>query len=139
MFNEDSIRFYIQNCTDVQGHHPEVESIRVEVRPTGEGFALFRHGAECLEVYSADSIPAVLDCRDPRCCGGGLDLDRLIRWSVVEPRQTEFETVMSCRGYEGSPKGRRKDGPRYGIPSEGESELQTLIVAVMSQKSCSNE
>jgi len=40
-----------------------------------------------------------------------LQLDHLVRWSVVEAKLTEFETAISCDGYEGSPKGRRKGDP----------------------------
>lgn len=91
--------------------YPTVKSIRVEVRPHGEGFESYRNMTEWIEVYNETNIPAILDCRNSRCFGGGLELDYLIRWSVVEAKQTEYETTMHCRGYEGSPKGRRNDGP----------------------------
>ena len=91
--------------------HPTVASIRVEVRPVGEGFEPYRNQTECVEVYTENSVPAIMNCQNPRCYGGGLELDYLIRWSVVEAKQTAYETTISCRGYEGSPKGRRKDGP----------------------------
>ena len=88
-----------------------VNSIRVEVRPVGEGFEPFRNMTEWLEVYNENNLPAIVHCRNPVCYGGGLDLDCLIRWAVVEAKQTEYETTKKCCGYEGSPKGRRNDGP----------------------------
>jgi hypothetical protein len=97
--------------TTFEKAYPNVESIRVEVRPTGEGFEPFRGQKEWLEVYSKDSFQPILNCRNQRCYGGGLQLDYLVRWSVVEARKTEFETTMFCAGHEGSPKGRRNDGP----------------------------
>ena len=89
--------------------YPMIESLRVEVRPHGEGFEPFGQQPEWLDVYTFDTVPALIDCRNPRCYGGGLDLDRLLRWEVVERKLTEFETTKPCRGYEGSPKGRRRD------------------------------
>jgi hypothetical protein len=91
--------------------YPNVETIIVELRPSGEGFEPFGNDRECLYVYTKDSMVSIINCRNPRCYGGGLNLDYLIRWAVVEAKQHEYETVMSCQGYEGSPKGRRKDGP----------------------------
>lgn len=94
-----------------QAAYPTVKSIRVEVRPVGEGFEPFRNMTEWLDVYTESTIPAIINCRNPRCYSGGLELDYMIRWAVVEAKQTEYERTISCRGYEGSPKGRRKDGP----------------------------
>jgi hypothetical protein len=97
--------------TTFEKAYPMVESIRVEVRPSGEGFEPFRNETERLDVYNEKSIPAIINCRNPRCYGGGLNLDYLIRWAVVESKQTEYEAYKSCGGYEGSPKGRRKGDP----------------------------
>ncbi len=91
--------------------YPTVKSIGVEVCAIGEGFEPFRNMTEWVEVYTESNMRSKLDCRNPRCFGGGLDIDYLIRWSVVEAKRTEFETTVRCRGYEGSPKGRRNDGP----------------------------
>jgi hypothetical protein len=91
--------------------YPTVETIRVEMRPVGEGFEPFGNMTERLEVYNENTIPAIINCRNPRCYGGGLQLDHLIRWSVVEAKQTEYERTTWCQGYEGSPKGRSKHGP----------------------------
>jgi len=96
--------------TTFEKAYPTVESIRVEIRPSGEGFEPFRGQTEHLDVYTEKSIPAIIDCRNPRCYGGGLNLDYLIRCVVVEAQRTEYETTEYCRGYEGSPKGRRKYG-----------------------------
>ena len=35
-------------------------------------------------------------------------MNHMLSWSVVYPRRTEFEKTVSCKGYEGSPKGARK-------------------------------
>jgi hypothetical protein len=103
--------FFRQPAKSFLDAYPTVQSIRVEVRPIGEGFEPYRNQTERVEIYTENSVPPIINCRNPRCYGGGLELDYLIRWSVVEPKQTEYETRKPCCGYEGSPKGRRHDGP----------------------------
>src|ERR1035437_4851375 len=100
-----------EHASSFQAAYPTVKSIRVEVRPSGQGFEPFRNELERVDVYTEKSFRATIDCRNPRCYNGGLELDYLVRWAVVEAKRTEYETEMSCGGYEGSPKGRRKDGP----------------------------
>jgi hypothetical protein len=75
--------------------YPEIESIRVEVA-----------GA----VYDERRVPAVMDCPNPRCYRGGVQIDQIIRMMVLD-RQTEKDGVELCVGYLGSPKGRRQYGP----------------------------
>jgi hypothetical protein len=98
-------------ATSFEKAYPMIESLRLEVRPCGEGVEPFRGEREWLEIYTERRIVAILDCRNPRCHGGGLDLDRLLRWGIVEPKLTEYERTVHCSGFEGTPKGRRKDGP----------------------------
>ena len=100
-----------QKVNSFQEAYPTVETIRVEVRPSGEGFEPYGNEMERVDVYTESSVPAIINCRNPRCFGGGLELGYMIRWAVVEAKSTEYETRISCRGYEGSPKGRRNDGP----------------------------
>lgn len=90
---------------------PTVQSVRVEVRPNGEGFEPFMAERERVDVYTENTLAPIINCRNPRCYGGGLDLGYLLRWGVVEGKRTEFEDTILCKGYEGSPKGRKKDGP----------------------------
>jgi hypothetical protein len=103
--------FFRQPAKSFLEAYPTVKNIRVEVRPVGEGFKPVGNITECLTVYTESNIPGIINCRNPRCYGGGLELDSLIRWAVVDAKQTEYETMKSCCGYEGSPKGRRNDGP----------------------------
>ena len=100
-----------ERASSFQSAYPTVKSIRVEVRPSGQGFEPYRNEIERVDVYTENSFRATIDCRNPRCYNGGLELDHLVRWAVVEAKLTEYETGMSCGGYEGSPKGRRNDGP----------------------------
>jgi hypothetical protein len=47
------------------------------------------------------------DCSNSFCYGGGFSITQILR-NVYEQRLTKFETLVDCRGYEGSPKGHRK-------------------------------
>jgi hypothetical protein len=100
-----------RNVASFEKAYPEVDSIRVELRPSGEGFEPYPGQQELVQIYSKDSMVPIVNCRNPRCYGGGLDLDYIVRWSVVAAKRTEYETVISCSGHEGSPKGRRNYGP----------------------------
>lgn len=73
--------------------YPEIESISVEI-----------NNAVLEEV--SPKVP----CGHPKCYGGGLHLDEIIR-AIVEKRKTVEEVVRHCVGYESSPKGRRIYGP----------------------------
>jgi hypothetical protein len=68
--------------------------------------------------FTEKSLQPIIDCRNPRCYGGGLNVDQLLRWSVVGSGKTEFEDTKFCEGYEGSPGGRKRTGScdtRYTI------------------------
>jgi len=83
---------------------PELQDARVEVEEDGEGTSHWNNKL----VYSAKSgLGEYIDCHNPLCYKGGVNIGSIVR-SMVTQKQTEFETSVLCKGYEGSPKGRRK-------------------------------
>jgi hypothetical protein len=84
--------------------YPTVATLKVDV----ETKTVLRGEREESYSFNQESLRPILDCRNPRCFGGGIDLDRLLRFTVVGPKLTTFETTQFCTGYEGSPKGRRR-------------------------------
>lgn len=88
--------------------YPTVRSLRVEIEDS-DGMRGSRKTAP--SIYTEKHFVPIINCHNPRCYGGGLDVGRLLRWQVVEPKCTHYEDTVSCCGYEGSPKGRRRDGP----------------------------
>lgn len=89
----------------------KVETLRVEVRPTVKGRPIISFGNhEWIELYNEKTIVEILNCRNPSCYGGGLDLANLL-WNVVNKKKAEDETSISCAGEERSPKGRRYHRP----------------------------
>lgn len=91
--------------TTFEKSFPMVASLRVEIRAERIWGA-----AEHPTLYTERTVPPLINCGNPRCYGGGLNLERVLRWDVVERRKTEYEAQLSCEGYEGSPKGRRRTG-----------------------------
>ena len=55
--------------------------------------------------YTKGDIPRHLNCVNPRCQQGGLDLQRIVMFWL------EGQRTVSCNGHEGTPKGRRKGDP----------------------------
>jgi hypothetical protein len=107
-----------------QAAYPTVKSIRVEVRPVGEGFEPFRNMTEWLDVYTESTIPARIDCRNPRCFGGGVELEYLIRWAVVgeADRVRGRYPLPGLRGFSQRTPERR--AMRYVLQGESQCCLQ---------------
>jgi len=59
--------------------------------------------------YSADSLPQVVRCANPRCQQGGYDLLPYIL--LLGPGKSHYKGEMGCKGHEGSPNGVRKGDP----------------------------
>ena len=92
-------------ATTFEKAYPEVKTLQFEIE-----------GSDIWGRYKIDhrgtekNFRQLINCANPHCYGGGVNLDRLLRWSLIERKQTSFEETISCCGYEGSPKGRRKTG-----------------------------
>jgi hypothetical protein len=66
------------------------------------------HGMYCREpwqresTYSKANLPRYVQCRNPQCRQGGVDLQQVVLFCG------EGEHRFHCNGHEGSPQGRRK-------------------------------
>jgi hypothetical protein len=68
----------------------------------------FLWGRRLERKYTLENPPGEdFDCSNQFCYGGGFSICDILR-RVHRERLTQFETYVSCSGYEGSPKGRRK-------------------------------
>lgn len=84
---------------------PEIQVITVWVEETNFGEPVGRGPS----VYTIDTMPGpYINCHNPRCYNGGFSLERLVQ-CMIATKQTHFEGSEACQGYEGSPKGRRRD------------------------------
>jgi hypothetical protein len=85
----------------------QVETMRLEVRQ-GKGFMAERAQPEIITQTS--TYGKFVDCRNPMCVRGGVNVSVMIADAVVK-RQTSIDVTSPCCGYEGSPKGARRYGP----------------------------
>jgi hypothetical protein len=82
---------------------PTIKDLTVEVRETGDGVGKGR-----VHTYTIDNLPGpYIDCSNPLCYRGGFSIQSILR-DMVSKGETERETTVKCRGYEGSPKGRKR-------------------------------
>ena len=74
--------------------NPKVEELMVKVLEDGKG------AGPSPEWQALGSVTR-LDCDNPLCQRGGIDLHHTLR-EMVATRRAELETVTMCRGIEGS-------------------------------------
>ena len=84
---------------------PEIADIRIEVAESTDPI----WGTPRARVYSRENgLPGeFVDCHNSSCYNGGFSVGQMIR-DMLRDKKTEAETAAMCRGYEGSPKGRRR-------------------------------
>lgn len=75
--------------------NPEVEALMVKVLEEGKG------AVQSPEWQALGSVTR-LDCHNPLCQRGGVDLNHTLR-EMVATRRAELENVKMCSGIEGGP------------------------------------
>jgi len=82
--------------------YPDIEDFQIEVEEAG------LHYQPINERFDPEQPPGeYFNCHNSRCYGGGVSIGKILQKMGRERLET-FETTESCKGYEGSPKGRRK-------------------------------
>lgn len=99
---------------------PTVESATVRVTPTRSYQSDHEH------VLGIGHIGEYFDCINPICYGGGFSIGAILR-QMVHDGETHKQGSKLCKGYEGSPKGRRKyrkcmESFRYSVELTFKSE-----------------
>jgi hypothetical protein len=83
---------------------PEIKDLRIEVQTLSEGSKFVNYTS----VYTMKDKPGeYIDCLNPLCYGGGFSIGKILR-DMVSKKETTYESSAMCKGYEGSPKGRRR-------------------------------
>jgi hypothetical protein len=83
---------------------PEIKEIKVVCSEKGHGVDQY----SSRRTYTLRSMPGeYVDCSNPLCYNGGFSLGQILS-EMVSKRKAHFEGYQKCKGYEGSPKGRRK-------------------------------
>ena len=89
---------------------PEIKEARVEVQTmTNIGSRFIVPDRPNISVYEAPDIGEYIDCENPDCYNGGFSIGSILH-DMVQNKQTEYEGTATCKGYEGSPKGRKRYG-----------------------------
>ncbi len=81
---------------------PTIASLQLEVADKQMGDQEARR-----HVITERAFRSIIDCSNPLCYGGGVDVGPIIHELVAQGKTDDERSVM-CRGYEGSPKGRKK-------------------------------
>lgn len=86
---------------------PEIEDLTVEVEEISDlVWGAPAQGGK--RVYCKERFPGeYVNCSNSRCYDGGFSLGGIIR-EMVARQATDNESMESCQGYEGSPKGRKR-------------------------------
>ena len=114
-----------ERASSFQSAYPTVKSIRVEVRPSGQGFEPYRNEIERVDVYTENSFRATIDCRNPRCYNGSLELDHLVRWAVVAGKAHRVRNGDVMRGLRRLPEGTAERwSVRHVLQGEGQRRVQ---------------
>lgn len=84
---------------------PELEEFRIEVSESPD---MIWGKDQRARVYAKENPPGeFVDCTNFVCYSGGVSIGEILR-DMIRQRKTEAEVSKGCRGYEGSPKGRRR-------------------------------
>ena len=94
--------------------YPEVRTARLEAIHHGD----VDHESQRERVYS--TAPAKILCPNPRCRGGGYDLNTILL-TLTQARTTSCQTTWCCRGREGS---RRTHANPYPCMNSVEASIE---------------
>lgn len=89
---------------DVNKAFPDIKSIDITIDRDPYGWYCSKKGQKIVH-FTKSSLQRFVNCPNPLCQQGGLDLQAIISYRDSD------EFTLSCKGHEGSPKGRRKGDP----------------------------
>lgn len=95
---------FLGTTTNVNDAFPGIDKIDITIEQDPYGYYC-QHEWQRVSRYTKASLPRHLQCINPKCQQGGLDLQSFVLFN----ENGEFD--FSCNGHEGSPKGRRKGDP----------------------------
>ena len=96
---------WLGTTTDFSKSFPNIRDLTLRITEHGDEIT----GGSKESIYTLSSPPGeYVNCSNPRCYNGGIRIGQWLRF-ITEDTKTR-ETLL-CQGYEGSPKGRRRDGP----------------------------
>ena len=88
---------------------PEIADIVIEISEDGKDVPYLEQGEKEYTYRIRDYPGEFVDCSNSLCYNGGISIGSLVH-KMYREHATELQISKLCRGYEGSPKGRRKYG-----------------------------
>src|SRR2546427_104840 len=95
-----SIRWYAGNPTSFEEAYPTISDVKVEV-----GYE-YIYGYQGKRLFTKNDLTEAMFCLNSKCRNGGLPLDEILHRMVFQS-QSDCEEKIHCKGFEGTPKGRR--------------------------------
>lgn len=83
---------------------PQIEDVEVTVQESGYGII-----GDGVQIHKKNHFGEFIDCSNPCCYNGGFSIGSIIR-DMVKNKKVELSTFLKCKGYKGSPKGRKRYG-----------------------------
>jgi len=94
---------FSQKVSTFSEAYPSIAKLHVEISEAAMGF-----GSETRQlVLTEDNFRHAVNCSNPVCYGGGIEIGWIIH-NMVSKKESDHEERQKCKGYEGSPKGRRR-------------------------------
>ena len=103
---EKSTFVFATKVKEFEQAFPDIQEVRAEVivKSRGSQFTNSKGGM----IYTKENFPGeYINCGNPVCYGGGFSLGGILR-EMIHKEQTHYEGGQICKGYEGSPGGRRR-------------------------------
>ncbi len=83
---------------------PSIDHLTIEVEESGKDVSQQNNKS----IYTMENPPEeYINCNNSRCFGGGFAIADILR-DMVRNGQTTLETMKPCRGYEGTPEGKKR-------------------------------
>ena len=95
---------FLGTTTDRNQAFPGIKALKVTVVQDPYGYYC-KEPWQRTAVYSKQTIPRYIPCKNPRCQQSEIDLQQLV---FLQGSGTH---TIHCEGHEGTPKGRRKGAP----------------------------
>lgn len=100
---------FIEKSSSFEKAFPSIRSIKAKVEERGKGVDYNNQfsGKYKERIYGNNSVTEYINCSNPLCYNGGFSLGHLLRMAE-DQKKRRVEEIISCQGYEGSPKGRKR-------------------------------
>lgn len=83
---------------------PNIKNLEIRAKEVGGGPGRMPPTS----VYDMQRLPGeYIDCSNPICYGGGFSIGGILR-EMTREGKTDYNGTKVCKGYEGSPKGRKR-------------------------------